>query len=195
LSLPPGFDKITFDKEFNGRNFLLHDGELLSDLPWPPGDREIRYRYRLPAEHGARAVRRVLDLPTQQAVVVIRGKPQADVTCSLAATAAEQGGTLVYASNGGEFSAGDAIEMQIGALPITFDAYARWGAAALLGALVVAAAVMAFRRRSTPAADQEPDDSGATLRPSPRRADVVPFGGVTPRNMPNPSERRRRRAA
>src|SRR5690606_12803607 len=46
LALPAGFDKVTFDKEALGRNFLLHNSDLLSSLPWTPGEREVKFRYR-----------------------------------------------------------------------------------------------------------------------------------------------------
>lgn len=193
LALPAGFDTITFDKEFNGRNFLLHDNQLLSDLPWPPGEREIRFQYRLPATTGHLAIRRETDLPTDHVVVRVLGKTSDEVMCSLPAAAQQQDGAIIFEHSGSSLPAGHAIELEIGALPITVDVYARWGALALLAVLVAAALVVAWRRRGTSTDIEDDDDKGVTPRMSPHRADVIPFEGATPKNMPSPAEKRRRR--
>ena len=36
LSIPPEFEKVTFDKEFFGRQFQLNEQRLETQVPWPP---------------------------------------------------------------------------------------------------------------------------------------------------------------
>jgi hypothetical protein len=198
FSLPPGFDKITFDKEFNGRNFLLHDNQLISDLPWPPGERDIRFRYRLPAANGRCAISRETDLPTEKVVVRVFGMASDQVVCSLGTTPEQIDDALVFEQAGQPLAAGHPIAIEVGALPIAIEVYARWVAVALLSVAVAAAAIVAWRRRAVAVATEESADTGVDLRESPRRADLLPFEGATPKNMPSPAdrrERRRRRAA
>jgi hypothetical protein len=192
LSLPSGFDKVTFDKEFHGRNFMLHNSDLLSDLPWPPGERELRFRYRLPARNQYCDVQRGLDLPTDEVIVRIRDKAADEVACNLAVAPEQSGGALVFQQKTHAFPAGHVIELKLGALPLTVDACIRWGAAALLVLLITGAAIAAWRRQR-PATDLAADE-GATPRRTPRRAGAIP-NGATPRTMPLPEGRRRRRAA
>jgi hypothetical protein len=193
LSLPSGFDKVTFDKEFHGRSFVLHNSDLLSDLPWPPGERQVRFRYRLPAENRYCAVQRGLDLPTDKVIVRVWDKAADQVACSLAAAPVQVGAALVFEQSGDGFTAGQMIELQLGALPMTPDAYIRWGATAVLVVLIVGAAAVTWRRRRPSTALAS--NAGATPRNTRRRADIIPVDGATPRDMPRPSDARPRRRA
>jgi hypothetical protein len=83
LSLPEGFDKVTFDREFHGRNFQIVGGQLTTDLPWPPGSRELKFIYRLPAEQRHSVLTRVLDQPTDQVLIRVTGKDVGRIACNL----------------------------------------------------------------------------------------------------------------
>ena len=39
LSIPSEFTKVTFDKEFFGRQFQLINGAIVTQIPWTPGQR------------------------------------------------------------------------------------------------------------------------------------------------------------
>jgi len=178
LSLPPGLDKVTFDTEFNGRNFLLHNNDLITDLPWTPGEREVKFLYRLPVEHRHIAVQRPLDLPTDHVVIRVRNTDTDQVTCNLPVAVGDGDSAQVFEHVGTALPAGYDINLQLGALSIPLEVYARWGAAIVLGLLVLAAALTARRRKhhaSTAAAES--------------RATPVRPPHVTPKRR-----RRRRRA-
>lgn len=193
LALPAGFDKVTFDKEALGRNFLLHNSELLSTLPWTPGEREVRFRYRLPVARSSALFERSLDLPTEHVLVRVWDKAADQVACSLTQSPGRQDGSVTFEHTGPPLPAGERIELRLGALPLTAETYARWGALLLLGGLIAGAIIVARRRQRT-APDVLPI-AGATPRPAQRRSKAAPVAGVTPKNMPSPSELRRRRRA
>ena len=47
LSIPPDFERTTFDQEFFGRRFAVVNNKVVTSIPWPPGERELRYTYVL----------------------------------------------------------------------------------------------------------------------------------------------------
>ncbi len=52
LSIPPNFERTTFQTEFFGRRFCLMGDKLATSIPWPPGQRELKFTYVLPAQQG-----------------------------------------------------------------------------------------------------------------------------------------------
>lgn len=158
LSLPHGLDKVTFEKEFDGRNFLLHNSDLITDLPWPPGERELRFLYRLPAERRDMSFNRTLDLPTDHVTVRVQGEDPEHVACNLPIAVAQSGRTRLYQHSTGRLPAEHVITLRLGAVPIRFEVYARWLAAGLLALIVLATLIRAVRRKSS-----TPADTGANL--------------------------------
>jgi len=144
ISLPAGFETVTFAEEFLGRNFLIHNDRLVTDLPWPPGQRELSFVYRLPVEQRSRIFRRVLDLPTDQMIVRVTGQDPRHVACDLPVSPSRRDGEIVFAHQGTTLASGHAVEVRMGELPIRWEAYARW---TTLGVLGLALAWMILRRR------------------------------------------------
>lgn len=145
LTIPENFDKVTFHREFFGRRFRIIDHRLVTDIPWPPGERELKFTYRVPLESGAGHFRRPLDLPTSDARVQVLAKPGGSIACELprvSFTADE----VVFSSLGRHLPAGHMIALQIGALPFAWMRYARWGALALL-TVAIAVTFAVHRRR------------------------------------------------
>ena len=52
LSIPPNFERTTFQTEFFGRRFCLMGDKLATSIPWPPGQRELKFTYVLPVQQG-----------------------------------------------------------------------------------------------------------------------------------------------
>jgi hypothetical protein len=154
LSLPEGFDKVTFDKEFHGRSFHIAGGKLTTALPWPPGSRDLQFVYRLPAEHSRCLVTRVLDLPTDHVQIRVLGKDGGPVTCNLPKSTAKEGETS-FANRGDVLLAGHKIELQLGAVPLRFEVYGRWIAVAVLAVLVLGSALTVWRKRALPVGRNE----------------------------------------
>lgn len=145
LSIPENFDRVTFGSEFHGRRFQIVDRRLVTDIPWPPGQRELRFTYRVPCGESAGVFRRPLDLPTSHVQVRVRGENAAQATCNLPRSATPDDG-VAFASVDERLPAGYTIEMQLGTLPTPWGAYARWGAILLFAVLVLATVALQRRR-------------------------------------------------
>ncbi|MFO1095915.1 MAG: hypothetical protein U0992_21805 [Planctomycetaceae bacterium] len=193
LELPGGFDKVTFDEEFLGRNFVLHNHDLVSSLPWPPGERTIKFRYRLPVAGRSTSFARRLDLTTQTMALRIWNKPADEVACSLVSEPAQHDGAVVFEYTGETLPAGRLVELSIGALPLTLDAAGRWGALLFLG-LLIAGALIVTRRRGLDRAKIAPAP-GATPRNLRQRFVPMSTESATRQNMPQRRQSRRRRRA
>lgn len=141
LSIPQDFDRVTFDKEFFGRRFLVVDHRPVTDLPWMPGTRELRYTYHIPLAENGGKFHRPLDVPTSEICVRLRGTNTNQVSCNLPVvdTGEEQ---LVYGSSGEGLPESFELELEIGTLPFPWMEYGRWGA--LLVLVVLAAATAAI---------------------------------------------------
>jgi hypothetical protein len=140
LRIPPNFDRVTFAKEFYGRRFRIVDHALVTDIPWPPGQREVSFAYRVPLEHGAGIFRRTIDLPCTEIAIRVRGAESDGISCNLPAIQ-KAGREVVFASAGRLMGTTDAIELQIGKLSPPWSVYARWGVVGLLSVLILASAL------------------------------------------------------
>jgi hypothetical protein len=134
LSLPEGFDKVTFEKEFHGRNFRVLDGVLTTDLPWPPGRRELRFAYRLPADSGNATFRRTLDCSTDEVLLRVAGPGEGRVACNLP-VASTGSAEQRFTSDGRRLAEGYQVELRLGKVAIPLESYGRWTAVALLAVL------------------------------------------------------------
>jgi hypothetical protein len=146
LLIPQQFDKVTFAKEFFGRQFQLNEERLETQIPWTPGERELKFTYRLPVEQQHWAFRRPLDLPTERIRIRVFGQ-SSDVTCNLAASEAQPEDAIVFESQGSLLPAGHAIEVQFGSLPVPWTAVAKWWALGGLAVLIFGTSAFMLRRR------------------------------------------------
>jgi hypothetical protein len=153
LSLPAGIEKVTFDREFHGRNFQLQDGHLTTDLPWPPGSRELKFLYRMPVERRNGVLQRVLDLPTGRAVVRVMVTDPDSVACNLPQASSQPGGEIIFEHRGTPLAAGYRVNLQLGVVQLRFEAYARWLAVAILLALVAGSIFVVRARRPRSASE------------------------------------------
>jgi hypothetical protein len=167
LSIPPQFEKVTFFKEFFGRQFQLNRERLETQIPWTPGERELKFTYRLPIEHQHWVFRRPLDLPTEQVRIRVFGQ-SSDVTCNLAASPTHQEDAIIFESQGTLIPAGHTIEVQFGSLPVAWTAAARWWALGGLAGLICAtsAFMLLLRRRATVSAPYEHSPNIKSRKPS-----------------------------
>lgn len=145
LSIPEDFDRVTFDKEFFGRRFLVVDHRPVTDIPWTPGEKEMRFTYHVPLAESEGRFRRSLDVPTSRIHVRVHGAGAKQVTCNLPPAQAAQG-EVDFASDGERLTEPFALDLEFGALPIPWMQYARWGALGMLIALV-ATTVVVYRLR------------------------------------------------
>ena len=149
LSIPENFDRVTFGSEFHGRRFLIVDHRVVTDIPWPPGDGELKFTYRVPLEGSAGLFRRPLDLPTSNVRIRVRAKDAQQVLCNLSAST-DVGDRVVFAAVDKQLPAGYTLELQIGNAPIPWMQYARWSSLSVLCMLIFGTvAVHRLRDRRT----------------------------------------------
>lgn len=146
LAIPPDFERTTFHKEFFGRQFSVSGSKLVTDVPWPPGKRELVFTYVVVCNEDYYNWKRPLDLPCREIRLTARAHDTGDISANLAAAVAEEPGTVCFASTGELLPAGHAIEVTLGHLPIPAMTYAPPIALLTLVGLVAGMAVQLIRR-------------------------------------------------
>ncbi len=146
LSIPEGVSHVTFNQEFDGRNFRLVDGRLVTSVPWTPGKRQLAFVYQLPVEHSQLLFSRPLDLPTSRVRLAVGGKCSDATACNLPRITDRGQLPIAFASTGQPLPAGYVIQLQVPHLSVSWLVNARWLAVILLGSLLAATAGLTFRR-------------------------------------------------
>jgi hypothetical protein len=169
ISLPTGFETVTFDEEFHGRAFQIHGGDLITSLPWPPGSRELKFTYHLPVEQRRWTLSRAVDLPTQQLVVRASTAEGTPVACNLSSAGRAANGEWAFEHRGEALPAGYLIELTLGSLPLRLETYSRW--AVLASLLVLGTWLVAKKRRPKALASVFPTIRASAARcPADRRS-------------------------
>jgi hypothetical protein len=145
LSIPPDFDRVTFDSEFIGRRFRIINHQLVTDMPWPPGERVLKFTYRVPIDVGAGQFHRPIDLPTTNLRIEAQAHGQ-QVTCNVSSSEVVDGHTI-FAAKDRELPIGHTIKLQIGNRPIPWMLYGRWGSLAILATLVLGTVLVSRLRK------------------------------------------------
>jgi hypothetical protein len=149
MSIPEGVSHVTFNKEFDARNFQLVDGRLVTNVPWPPGKRQVALKYQLPVENNQLLFKRPLDLPCLHARVAVTGQCSGELTCNLPKATAPNLVPIGFESAGQTLPAGYTLQLQMRQLSVSWIVYARWAAIILLGGLLAATTMrLALRRKS-----------------------------------------------
>jgi hypothetical protein len=160
LSIPEGVSHVTFNKEFNGRYFRLVDGRLITDVPWPPGKRQLAFLYQIPVESNQLLFKRCLDLPCLHARLAVTGQCSQEFTCNLPQVTAPDQVPIAFESAGRMLPAGYTLQLQMRRLSVSWIVYARWAAIILLGGLLVATTMRAALRRRSDAQQNGRTDPG-----------------------------------
>jgi hypothetical protein len=147
LSIPESFDRVTFEREFFGRRFRVADHRVVTDLPWPPEDKELKFTYQVPLKQIAGVFRRPLDLPCSNLSLQVQGKGDQTLACNLPRQTSAGAETVVFASTDKQLPSGYTIELTIGNVPFPWLSYARWSAVAVLCSLIFGT-VVAYRVRT-----------------------------------------------
>jgi hypothetical protein len=158
LAIPEGFERVTFHSEFHGRNFQLADKRVVTNIPWPPGKRELKFTYHLPAEGVRQILERALDLPCPRVRVHVRGEDTDRVDCNLPRATAPDGPGAVFESSGQPLAAGHRITLRFGGLTVPWVASARWVALGILAALILLTVGLRTMRRPIPQPRRRSED-------------------------------------
>ncbi len=146
LAIPANFQRVTFASEFFGRRFSLLGGMLMTSVPWPPGQRELKFSYVLPNTQRHCVWRRPLDLPSEHLRVSVRGDRPDEVTCTLSSAPSREEGAIVFQTGEHTLPAGYPLRVELGHLPVSAMTYAPGMAVAALAGL----ALTTFIRRKRP---------------------------------------------
>jgi hypothetical protein len=147
LSIPPDFQRLTFDKEFFGRHFAVFDNRVVTSIPWTPGEREVGYTYVIRNEKGATAWQRPMDLPCSDVTVRIEGESPDEVHCGLLTRLQDGLRSVIYTSAGQTIPAEQILRVELGRLPLPWMTYSKWAAVAILLVIIVATSWLHFARR------------------------------------------------
>ena len=147
LSIPPDFERTTFEQEFFGRRFAVVNHKLATGVPWPPGRRELRYTYVIRTTQKALPWKRPLDLPCSDVTVRVEGKSPDEVCCGALRRTAAAENAVTFESAGRELAAGQVLEVELGRLPLPWMAYGKWAAVAVMLGLIAGAGWLRFGRR------------------------------------------------
>lgn len=169
LSIPDGYERVTFDKQFDGQHFQIAQGRLVTDLPWTPGKRRLVFTYQVPVEENHGTFERLLDLPCQRLRVSVSGQHSKQLTCTLPSVPGVNPAAHIFESSGQTVPAGDMVRIEFGQLSLPWVVTARWAALVLLGILVVATTYRLTCRR-TPRQRQHQRGLPATRAVAPRKA-------------------------
>ena len=158
LSIPPDFERTTFDLEFFGRRFAMVNNKLVTSIPWPPGQRQLRYTYVLRNTEEVSRWKRPLDLPCSDVTIHVEGKSPDEVRCELFRRTTLGERSVVFESAGQAFPANQLLQVELGRLPLPWMAYGKWAAVAVMLVLIAGAGWFHFRRHhrpETPAAQKK----------------------------------------
>jgi hypothetical protein len=179
LAIPSEFQKVTFEQESFGRSFALRDGQLVTGIPWEPGQRELKFTYVLHNAQQYRVWDRPLDLPTDAVQVRIATSSPDSVSGSLdRQNVVRRAGysEVLFTSGPTRFPAGHVVRFELGQLPVPWTTHGKRAAAIAL-LLLIGGATLRRRRRTAQsqraashAASSLPDSgSGENRRPRIRR--------------------------
>jgi len=161
LGIPSDFARLTFEEEFFGRNFHAIDGQVVTDIPWTPGQRWVRFTYSIPNEDAHRVWERKLDVPCDYLRIRVQHERPEEISSNLPSGDEVSASEAVFESTGGILPSGHMVQVTLGHLPRPWTVYARWWAlAALLGSVAVVA-VLRWPKRSREVEGSESADKGS----------------------------------
>jgi hypothetical protein len=149
LAIPADFAQVTFASEFFGRRFSLVNGGLFTSVPWPPGQRELKFSYPLATSKQHYIWQRHLDLPSTKVRVVVRRKRPAHAPSDPNRASQREDGEIAFDSGQRGLPAGYMLSIELDRMPVNLMTYAPWAATATLAGLLLATCLPVIRRRLT----------------------------------------------
>lgn len=150
LLIPDGFERVTFNNEFNGRHFKLHDKRLMTDVPWTPGKREVKFTYHLPSEDAKGPLAWSVDVPCTQYRLCVRGTNAEQFASNLSRIGGPDQSAIVFESKEGSIPAGHIVRLQPASPRPSLIVYVRWFALPVLAGLIFVTAGFRIGRRALP---------------------------------------------
>jgi hypothetical protein len=145
LNIPGGFDRVTFENEFYGRHFRIVDHTPTTEIPWPPGQRELKFSYEVPTDLSSH-LQWMLDIPCNSTYVRVRGE-HADMSICNLNRLRTGNGYAEFSSCEKKFDSGFQIVLSTGVSPFPWALYARCATIGILSALIFSTIVVQRWRR------------------------------------------------
>lgn len=146
LGVPQNFERVTFDEEAFGRRFQLIGDQLVTDLPWPPGVRELAFTYAVPLNDTRPQWTRLMRLPTREFDLRVRGEPAERITCNLDQAEVVGDETVRFVAPSAGLDRDAVVRIEIGEISVPAIVWARRLAVVVLGSGVLGAVVLSRRR-------------------------------------------------
>ncbi len=146
LSIPTNFTRTTFHKEFFGRNFAVIDGRPVTDIPWTPGSRELKFTYTIPHDVASLVWRRTLDLPTAIVHVDVLTDDAEAVRANGMPDSSDAGSAQFVAH---DLPAGHVLEIALADRPTPLATQAKWAALGLLIVIILSTIIHQWLRHNT----------------------------------------------
>ncbi len=159
LRIPSGFEKVTFHEEFYGRRFVLINSVPTTSIPWPSGQRVLRFSYVIREESQRLIWNRPLDLPCRRIQLHVQSDIAGRLETNLRAEPVAHDGLTTFTAGRDLLPAGHTLQAHIKNQPLPFMAYARWIALALLSVIAIATLLFVALRRRTTVSDQQTPQS------------------------------------
>lgn len=152
----PGFETVTFHNESLGRQFSAHDHRLTTSLPWPPGQRDIRFTYRIPLDSSTVRLQRLLTLPCRELRIRCTGVDTTATSCNLPGlTSQHEQASVTFTLEHAQLPADQLLELSLGGLSLPWQRHLKWLAVGALLLLVLAAWSHQLRRAKQQVASAE----------------------------------------
>jgi hypothetical protein len=148
LSIPPEFQRITFQQEFYGRRFSPCGGKLVTSIPWTHGVRELAFTYVIPVNQESCDWQRSLDLPCRELHLAVHTTDYEGVSCNLPPLPSAGPHEFAFQSPPGGMPQGSLLRVELGHLRTPWISRARWIAVFTLIMLITSGlAILIFRRK------------------------------------------------
>ena len=145
LAIPSDFRRVTFGKEFYGRQFTVFEGALVTDIPWTPGERELAFTYVLPNDKNHALWKRPMDLRCEQLRIDVHSETPNEISCDHAMTSSRSEGVVTFESTEDSIPADHLICVQLQDASFSLANHGRWLALGTLLGLIVTTVLIRFR--------------------------------------------------
>lgn len=146
LDVPETVERITFDHEAWARQFTIVNHQLVTSLPFPPGQRRLAFTYWMPVSQQQAGWQQSLNLPCQQYTLDVEGVDRRQISCNLPTPRFADADALHF-DRGQPLPASFVVTVALKELAVPVSNRARHVALAVASGLTLMAIATAWRAR------------------------------------------------
>ncbi len=140
LGIPANFRRLTFEKEFYGRAFQVIDGQVVTTIPWTPGQRSVRFTYTIVDSETLDRWEHRWDVPCEHLLLRVQQDAPEKISCSLGPASGLTEQEAVFQFDAAQLAGVEELHVTLSRRPRSWNWHARWIAVVLLLGAVSAAA-------------------------------------------------------